>query len=182
MPEYSRKLTRVALAGAVLMIAEASSTAAGSWFSDCGPHLGWWRIPDPRGALSAGSGIYSRVAPGGPTTIDKDHNGVVSEEEAADHAEFVFGLTDWNEDGLITLEEFLSTRPGPGFRLDIARERVILDMKEANFRSMDANGDGLVQKAEFLNAARERFLASDSDGNGQVTPWEFRASRWWFRN
>ena len=42
---------------------------------------------------------------------------------------------------------------------------------------MDVDGNGLVDKREFMTAGEKRFLASDADGNGQVTPWEFRASR-----
>lgn len=44
-------------------------------------------------------------------------------------------------------------------------------------RSADANGDGIVDRTEFLNAAQERFDKMDKDGNGVLSEDEQRRKR-----
>ncbi|MGH1457164.1 MAG: hypothetical protein ACRBDI_10315 [Alphaproteobacteria bacterium] len=48
-------------------------------------------------------------------------------------------------------------------------------MMEKMFDKGDANGDGIITKAEFLANAEERFNKMDGDGNGEVTKEEAKA-------
>ena len=42
------------------------------------------------------------------------------------------------------------------------------------FKKMDTNGDGVVDRAEFLASAESRFERMDLNSDGQVTPEEAR--------
>jgi hypothetical protein len=50
--------------------------------------------------------------------------------------------------------------------------------RAARFEALDADGDGTVTKAEFMQAAEAHHAAADADGDGRVTPWEHRRSDW----
>jgi hypothetical protein len=50
--------------------------------------------------------------------------------------------------------------------------------RAARFEALDADGDGTVTKAEFMQAAEAHHAAADADSDGRVTPWEHRRSDW----
>ena len=117
--------------------------------------------------------------------IDVNEDGRVSDEEASSQRESVFLAMDSDDDGELTQEEYMAVRMGPvagegspgngqgmgeGQGKGKGRER-----KLARFAPMDGDSSGTVSKAEWMKAGEERFKAADADGDGTVTPWEFRA-------
>ena len=179
------------------LLAAASLLAGGAYAVPqqgpypCGPGYGWQQGPAYfQGQWTGrgyGPGYGFGGGPGGGQqfmgrfgTIDQDHNGVVTAEEAAGNIEVVFNLMDWNEDDRLTYEEFMSVRMGPGAGYNSLRTQAALAEKERRFQDMDTDEDGQVDRWEFVKAGEARFLASDADEDGEVTPWEFRASRWRF--
>jgi hypothetical protein len=104
--------------------------------------------------------------------VDQNNDGVVSTDEAAAHFETVFAEVDANDDDELSREEFLGFRRGG----DAMRSR-----RDERFGVMDADKDGKVSHAEFLEAHRAMFATADADKDGKVTPWEFRSQRWRWR-
>jgi EF-hand domain pair/EF hand len=111
-------------------------------------------------------------------SIDVNEDGVVSAEEAASQADMVFTTMDGDDDGSITLDEFMAVRMGPQSGMNPEREDIMQQKKSARFEPMDADKDGAVSKAEFIAASKAHFDASDTDQDGKVTPWEIRSSNW----
>lgn len=46
-----------------------------------------------------------------------------------------------------------------------------------HFAEMDADGNGTISQAEFLERAKKRFAKIDADGNGELTKEELKAAR-----
>ncbi len=135
---------------------------------------GWGGTPGWGGGFGPGPMMPGR---GGFAQVDRDQNGTVTAEEAADHAEAVFSALDLDDDGGLTPDEYMATRMGWGGGFNPAAEEARQARKKARFDPMDGDGDGVVTRAEFIAVAREHFEAADKDGNG-VSPWEFRAQVW----
>jgi hypothetical protein len=110
--------------------------------------------------------------------IDANEDGVVSGEEAASQADMTFTAMDADDDGSLTLNEFMAVRMGPQLGYNEDREAAMQARKSARFDPMDADKDGAVSKAEFIAASKAHFDAADADGDGKVTPWEMRSSNW----
>jgi len=110
-------------------------------------------------------------------TIDRNADGIIGDDEAAAEAETVFVTMDADDNGEITEAEYMAVRTGRGGGRNAARQRMMQERKKVRFPQMDTDEDARVSKAEFLSAAQARFTASDLDGDGTVTPWEFRAHR-----
>ena len=51
------------------------------------------------------------------------------------------------------------------------------DAKKERFALMDEDSDVAVSKDTFMASGQKRFEASDQDGDGTVTVWEYRAMR-----
>jgi Ca2+-binding EF-hand superfamily protein len=49
--------------------------------------------------------------------------------------------------------------------------------KHKMFEKMDADGDGVISKAEFIQAHEKRFNELDADGNGTISKEEAKAKR-----
>ena len=122
--------------------------------------------------------------------IDVNEDGKISDDEAAAMRESVFYAMDADDNGELTLEEYMGVRMGPGAgngagndagsddgnrprRMQGKRQ----EAKKARFEPMDADKSGTVSQAEWMTAGLERFKAADGDGDGTVTPWEFRSNR-----
>lgn len=110
--------------------------------------------------------------------IDINEDGVVSDEEAASAADEVFTAMDADDDGSVTLEEYMTVRMGPQLGYNPERQEAMQQAKQDRFTAMDGDGDGKVSKAEFLNAAQAHHQAADADGDGKVSPWEHRRQNW----
>ncbi|WP_349359593.1 EF-hand domain-containing protein [Stappia sp.] len=107
--------------------------------------------------------------------LDANDDGRISDDEAAAQREAVFYAMDADGDGSLTQEEYMDVRMGPGQGRNPERMQARQEAKAARFAPMDANGDGSVSKAEWMAAGEERYRASDTNSDGVVTPWEFRA-------
>ena len=81
-----------------------------------------------------------------------------------------FESVDVDGNGKLTPEEFL--------RADLLRRSAVAaggreGRRQRIFGSTDRDRDGLLSQQEFLDAGRQHFLASDADGDGKVSIWEF---------
>lgn len=146
-----------------------------------GPRADWW--PHERWGMTMNPDMPYRAYHRGRYAmerlgeIDTNHDGVVSDEEAAENVERTFYAMDADEDETLTKDEFMAVRMGPGPTYYPPRQGPYHDRKTKRFADMDQDQDDVLSKAEFMQWGRQRFEASDADGDGQVTPWEFRASR-----
>ncbi len=109
---------------------------------------------------------------------DVDGDGVVGAEEAASAADEVFSAMDADDNGTLTMDEYMSVRMGPQLGFNPERQAEMQQAKSDRFSSLDSDGDGSVTKQEFLAAAKTHLQAADADGDGKVTPWEFRNRNW----
>lgn len=151
-----------------------------------GPMMGWGQGygVGPAGPDGSGYGMMRNWGdPNAPgrgrfAMIDANEDGMVSAEEAASQADMVFTAMDADDDGALTLDEFMLVRMGPQAGYNEDREAAMQARKAARFDPMDADKDGSVTKAEFMAASKAHFDAADADGDSKVTPWEMRASNW----
>lgn len=98
---------------------------------------------------------------------------------------------DLNHDGVITRAEFLSWRSGQWSRLDRNRDNMFTaadlppfarsrwdNERMAGMRArMDANHDGRISKAEFVNGPATIFDLADGNGDNRLTSAEIAAAR-----
>lgn len=166
-----------------------------------GPNGGWMPWQGSPNAPMMGWGSGYGMGPGAPDTnpgyggmrawgdpnmpgrgrfasIDANEDGYVSSEEAASSADMVFSAMDTDDDGVITLDEFMAVRMGAQIAVNPDRQALMQARKKARFDPMDSDSDGSVSKAEFMAASKAHFDAADTDQDGKVTPWEIRASIW----
>ncbi|MGX1499975.1 hypothetical protein ACSSV1_005040 [Labrenzia sp. MBR-25] len=141
-----------------------------------------------------GSGSYGRMGFGmgwgmGPNgqmpgrgrfaIIDLNDDGQISDEEAASSALEVFIVMDADDDGELTETEYMTVRMGPGQGWNPERQTRMQERKKTRFSQMDADKNGTVSRAEFLDSAKEHHMSADADGDGVVTPWEHRRRNWY---
>ena len=135
-----------------------------------------WMMWAPQGLQPGGmGGAFHRFA-----IIDGDGDGAISDAEAAANHEEVFLTMDADEDGVLTREEYMAVRMGPGPMTAGGWRRFedqAIQRKTAAFAEMDGDGDGSVSQREWMAAGEQRFAASDHDGDGVVSVWEFRSAR-----
>jgi hypothetical protein len=122
-----------------------------------------------------GMGMMGR---GRTMMMDLNDDGVVGAEEAASAADEVFTAMDGDDDGKLTKDEFLGAHVGTQFGFHRERQAAMQQARQERFDAMDANSDGSVSKAEFLDVARAHHMAADADGDGRITPWEYRRQNW----
>jgi Ca2+-binding EF-hand superfamily protein len=133
------------------------------------------------GMMGHGGGPGMGMGPcGGARTalIDTNQDGFISADESAAWHESVFAAFDADDDEVVTREEYLAGRMGPGYGAG-PHAAQMAQRKEARFKEMDKDGDGKLTLDEFLAYAAARYKAADKDGDGKVTVWEFRAARRW---
>lgn len=151
----------------IAALATAALTVSGAFAQDYGP----WSATRMGPGMMYGNG---RAA-----IIDQNDDGRISSEEAAAAAEDVFTAMDADDDGQITKDEYMAVRMGPGWGWNKERQAAMQANKDARFGEMDADKNGSVTKVEFLAEAQDHFKAADQDGDGQVSPWEYRRGRWY---
>lgn len=108
----------------------------------------------------AGSGTRAQRAQHRFDKLDANHDGVVSAEEFGAAAIARFKALDAAGDGRVTAAE-IANSPQARERAEHVAAHIV--------QRLDANGDGLVSKDEFLAAARQRFARLDRDGDGFLT-------------
>ncbi len=158
----------------------APNTAPG-WNGAPSPHWGmmqgwgggsgWGMRP---GMMQQGWGGH----PGAGAIVDDNQDGAITSSEAAAHADTVFDAMDADEDGAMTLEEYMTVRMGPQQGFNTSWQDRMQAHKKARFDPMDSDGNGTVTKAEFISAAERHFKAADKDGDGSASPWDFRRNDW----
>lgn len=134
------------------------------------------------GMMAGNPGYFMHgMWPGRYAIIDVNDDGQVSMEEAAASAEQIFAAMDADGDGTLTLEEHTTPAFGYGFGMgwNVERQSRMQEHMQERFASMDANGDDLVSKSEFLDVAKAHHEAADTDNDGIVTPWEHRRVNWY---
>ncbi|WP_417684779.1 EF-hand domain-containing protein [Roseibium sp.] len=148
----------------------------GPGYGMMGPGYGMWSgMMMPWHARGPMAGIPGR---GRFAMIDANEDGMVSAEEAASAADDVFSAMDYDDDGALTLDEYLYVRMGPGDGWNQARQEARQKEKSDRFAAIDEDGDGKVSKEEFLAGAKAHHEAADTNGDGQVSPWEHRSRNW----
>lgn len=95
-----------------------------------------------------------------------DVNGdqIISSEEISQKRDKVFGKMDLNQDGIVSMDEFI--------HIDELKRQPIIT---ARFGKLDSDRDGVVSKAEYRNYLGS-FKQFDQDGNGQITSAELDSS------
>jgi Ca2+-binding EF-hand superfamily protein len=86
-----------------------------------------------------------------------------------------FEQLDLNGDGMLAPEEFQRAAPHRQAAHPSAKLRDPA-WREIMFHRLDADRDGLVSKEQFLAVGADHFAASDRDGDGVVSVWEFLAA------
>lgn len=134
----------------------------------------WRRGMNPdRGRGMGGQGFMERFG-----AIDENDDDRIGADEAASQRESVFLAMDADDNGELTMEEYMTVRMGPGPRREggnEARQNQRQQAKSERFPKMDTDGSGTVSKAEWMLAGQERYQSADVNGDGIVTPWEFRS-------
>jgi EF hand len=115
----------------------------------------------------------------GMRMIDANNDGQIGEDEAASMAEFAFARMDNNRDGKVTEAEFAEGPRGRRgwFNWNSDEAAAVQKIRTDKFAALDVNKDKSLDKPEFFAEAKAKLAAADTDKDGKVTPWEFRASR-----
>lgn len=116
----------------------------------------------------------------GMQMIDANNDGVIGEDEAAAMADFAFLRMDDDRDGKVTEAEFVSGghgKRGGWFNWNSDEKAAVEKVRTEKFATLDANKDKSLDKLEFFAEAKAKLAAADTDKDGKVSPWEFRASR-----
>jgi hypothetical protein len=107
--------------------------------------------------------------------LDTNGDGVIDAAEIA-NAPAALKALDKNGDGQLTRDEYMPPRPGggtngppPGFNGHRPPRPPII-------AALDVNGDGVIDAQEIANAPAE-LLTLDKNGDGQLTPDEYRPHR-----
>jgi hypothetical protein len=109
--------------------------------------------------------------------IDADTDGIVDADEAAAYLEWEFRRRDLNGNGTLSSREFTAVEklgPNDGNKARMRSE----SRRIAQFWPLaDANKDGRVTRAEFMAMSEERYTQMDTNGDGKVSPFEYRGAR-----
>jgi hypothetical protein len=120
----------------------------------------------------AGSPMMERIG-----MLDADGDGLVQRAELLEFREGVFYAMDADGDEALSREEYMAVQMGRG--ADPAargpRFEEMQAQKEAEYDAMGADGDDRVDFDGFMGFAGERFDGADGDGDGALSPMEFRA-------
>ncbi|MBI1187926.1 MAG: hypothetical protein GC206_11465 [Alphaproteobacteria bacterium] len=104
---------------------------------------------------------------------DANGDGAVTRAEALALREAMFDRVDANGDGYLTEAEQAAMREGrAGRRGGAGAERM-----EAARAEMDADGDGRLSQAEFMNGPMPLFDRADANSDGVLSAAELRAAR-----
>ena len=123
--------------------------------------------------------------------MDANHDGKLDKADRAARMGQRFDRIDANHDGMISRDEFMAAHAGPmaghgkmgdGKMGDEARAHgghwrgMKAMMAMHRLGKMDANGDRVITRDEFVAGALARFDAADANHDGKLTPEERRAA------
>jgi Ca2+-binding EF-hand superfamily protein len=131
------------------------------------------------GGRHEGRGHGGRHGGPGMRMIDANADGAIGDDEAAAMADHAFNRMDDDRDGKVTEAEFAQGprgKRGGWFNWSQAETDAVMKVRKDKFASLDANKDASLDKTEFFADAKARLTAADTDKDGKVTPWEFRAA------
>ncbi len=100
--------------------------------------------------------------------FDANKDGTITREEFISAHETRFTAANPDGSGEITLDRWLETRQGQGYRSDRA---------EARFKRLDINNDGVLTREEMMQTAERRFAQMDQNRDGIITADEVRQKR-----
>jgi EF hand domain-containing protein len=123
----------------------------------------------PDGGPQGGQGFHHRPPPLPlARALDVNHDGIIDSNEIANASAELLTL-DKNGDGQLTKDEYLPPHP-PGADSNFHPPRSPL------VEALDVNHDGIIDASEIANAPAE-LLTLDKNGDGQLTPDEYRPHR-----
>lgn len=126
-----------------------------------------------------GAGLDPRQAVAALMAFDKNGDGKLSREELPERMQGMMDRGDSNHDGFLTPEEIralldaqeAASKPvGPG---DRSRAQFNLILNDPLLKALDTDHDGIISAEEIRNSVRA-LLSLDRNGDGQLTPDEFR--------
>ena len=121
--------------------------------------------------------------------LDASKDGVITMSELTDDLHRAFAIYDRNKDGVVTCDEWKAyaaelfdigdvQRKGHLTPEDWKRITAVDKMFETvDFKYYDKNGDGKVDRAEFVDRPNRAFELADRDKNCQLTSVELTAAR-----
>ncbi len=113
--------------------------------------------------------------------IDVNADGVINDDEAAVLADHAFNRMDQNADASLNETEFTTMRGGKGhgggwFNWGNSDEAAaVLKVRKDKFVVLDTDKNAGISRIEFFADAKAKLAAADTDRDGKVSPWEFRA-------
>jgi hypothetical protein len=107
--------------------------------------------------------------------LDTNGDGIIDAAEIA-NAPAALKALDKNGDGQLTPDEYLPHRPGGGTSGPPPGANGHKPPRPPLIAALDVNGDGIIDAQEIANASAE-LLTLDKNGDGQLTPDEYRPHR-----
>ena len=117
------------------------------------------------GQDSGSSSVYARMDLNGDGTIDIDELGALRSR--------VFNRMDRNLDSRLAEAEFVDLWVDEVAPAGDPRRGDLTQLRRDRFAELDENGDGTIQKKEYIDVGTSRFLAADRDGDGRLSLEEF---------
>jgi len=122
--------------------------------------------------------------------LDANKDGKLDKADRAARMAQRFDRMDTNHDGVLSRDEFIAGHAGPmahedrmdGDKMDRASAHgghgrgMMAMMAMHRLGKMDANGDRVITRDEFVAGALARFDAADANHDGKLTPEERRAA------
>lgn len=96
--------------------------------------------------------------------MDENVDGMIDHGEASKQQNAVFKYLDQNGDGIISADEYGDCITGPNY-MPTAYYK---GRTPESFAMIDTNKDGIVSRAEYLNASRARYESAYNANSGQL--------------
>ena len=123
-------------------------------------------------ATSAAGGGHTR-GPGRNSELDTNQDGRISLQEAQNRQAELFAARDDDNNGSLSLLEYLDFPERPGHRWAVTSIGTLKDVREIRFAAIDSNDNDQVTRQELLEYERARFATADRNGDGFLS-WDDR--------